>query len=235
MLGAVMLRAIMLHDGAVAISCRLRCGVAVAMTRTDEETLVEIVQAIGLRCNNRRRAVMLDGCAVAVNMYRLRLGLRILLVVLVEFFGHLVDEALVVLGVLQVAFCQNAVAGRSGIARQRHIFLVDLVSRAADAYIGAVAVEALNAGIDAPAAVLSAAVVMGAAAMIAAIVTTAATTTVAAHTSCVLIVSHADFFFTSFLINLRSRRCGNFYSVSGLIVISCYKASVMSSEIGYCM
>ena len=226
--GTGMLGIAVLNNSGITINNRLRGSVSVAMTWADKETLVEIIQAIGLRRNNRSRAV-------AIGLYRLRLVLRILLLVLVEFFGHFIDEALVVFSVLQVAFCQDAVAGGSRIARQRHIFLVDLVGRAADTDIRTVAVKALNAGIDAPAAILAAVVMMVAAAVTVATVTTAAASTVAAHTSCVLIVSHADFFFTSFLINLCSRRCGNFYSISGLIVISCYKASVMSSEIGYCM
>lgn len=33
------------------------------------------------------------------------------------------DDAIVVLGVLQIVFCQNRVTGRRGVARQRHVFL----------------------------------------------------------------------------------------------------------------
>ena len=129
---------------------RLRCGCTVsmvAMTRTNQKALIKIIQTIGLRCNNNR-----GRSAITINLYRLRLGLRILLVVLVKFFGHFIDETLVMLGVLQIAFCQNAVTGGSCVARQGHIFLINLISRAADAYIGAVAVEGLNAGINTSAA-----------------------------------------------------------------------------------
>lgn len=220
--------------GGQAIVCRPVAGEAIAISgsaavslsiaaRADEETLVEIIEAlaIGLRrnnCNRRRTIAINDG---------LRLVLRILLLVLVEFFGHLVDEALVVLGVLQVAFRQDAVASGSCIACESHIFFIDLVSGAANAHIGAIAVEGLNTRIDASAAHLAIAVVVPAVMAVATI-----TSTVTAHTSCVLIVSHADFFFTSLLtIGLSSNHWELLFDLMPWC-ISCYKASVMSSEIG---
>src|SRR5690606_32316564 len=81
-----------------------------------------------------------------------------------------------------IAFSQNAITRGSRIARQRHVFLIDLVSRAADTDIRPVAVEALNAGIDAPAVL-----------MIVVVVAVAAATVAAARSSSgVLIVSHAS-------------------------------------------
>lgn len=44
--------------------------------------------------------------------------------------GH--DDAIVVLGVLQIVLCQHRVSGRQSIARQLHVFLGDMRRRAAD-------------------------------------------------------------------------------------------------------
>ncbi len=89
----------------------------------------------------------------AVNVYRLPLEL-VLLVVLVEFFNHLVDEALTVLSALQMSFLHRDAVGRYGsrVARQRHIFLVDLVSCVRVMRTsGPLLSKVLNAcGIDAP-------------------------------------------------------------------------------------
>jgi len=199
---------------------------SVAMTRADQEALVEVVQALAINgrrndTNNRSRA------AIAISHDGLRLKLRVLLLVLVEFFSHFVDETLVVLGMLQVALRENAVAGGSGITRERDVFLIDLVGGAADAHIGTIAVEGLNAGIDAAAHLV---IPMSVSAVVP---IATVTSTVTAHTSCVLIVSHADFFFTSFSFIGTA-----FQSLRELLLnlwpwcISCYKASVMSSEIG---
>lgn len=162
------------------------------MTRPDQKTLVKIAQAVSGRLLRRRRGS--GGRAVNRRLRRvarlLLLVLHVLLLVLVVFLGRFVDEALIVLGVLQVAFRQDAVASGSGIARESDILFVDLIGRAADADIGAVAVERVDTRIDA--AILPIVVVVATAAVVVAAVTAAA------HASCVLIVSHADVRFTSF-------------------------------------
>lgn len=184
--------AALLLIGAIAWSgCRLRSLGAISlrpMTRTDEEPLIEVVQAIRLR----------SGChgTVAVKLGRLcllRLLLRVLLLVLVKFFGHFINETLVVLGVLQVAFRQDAVSGGSRIPRQSHIFFIDLISRAANAHIRAVTVESLNAGINPSAALLAAIVMVMTTTAVTATIVATATITAATRTSCVLIMSHAVF------------------------------------------
>ncbi len=131
---------------------------------------------------------------------RLRLLLRILLVILVEFLGHFIDKALIMFSMLQIAFRQHAISGGSRIPRQSHIFFIDLVGCAANTHLGAVAVKGLDTRIDAPAALLPAIMVVSAPAAIAAIIASTATTATA-HTPCVLIMSHAVFFFTSVDIN----------------------------------
>lgn len=60
----------------------------------------------------------------------LRLGLRL--------GGH---DAVIVLGVLQIAFRHDAVAIGVGVARELQIFLVDVRGRAADLHLGAGRVE----------------------------------------------------------------------------------------------
>ena len=48
------------------------------------------------------------------------------------------DDAVIVLGVLQVVFRHDAVAGALGVASERRIFLGDMLGRAADLHVGAV-------------------------------------------------------------------------------------------------
>src|SRR5262245_60519163 len=50
--------------------------------------------------------------------------------------GH--DDAIVVLGVLEIALGRNHVAGRERIAGERHVFLGDMRRRAPDLHVGAV-------------------------------------------------------------------------------------------------
>jgi hypothetical protein len=172
-----------------------RCGSIAA--RTHKEALVEITQAVSGDRLSRR-------CGIAVN-YRLRsarlggLVLRVLLLVLVEFFRHFIDETLVVLRMLQVAFCQNTVTGRRGIARERNVLFVNLEGRATNPHVRAVAVERLNTRINATLLATAAAATV----MPTAIVMTAVTA--AAHTSCVLIVSHVILFLLRFGLILRFR------------------------------
>ena len=164
-----------------------------AMTRADKEALVEIVQGADFRT-----------CRTTVSLQRLlHLGLRlllwILLVILVHFLGHFVDEPLIVFRVLQIALRQDAVPGRGRIPRQSDIFFIDLVCRAANAHIGAVAVKVLNTRIDAPAALLCGIVAVISAAAI--VTSPSATTATALRTSGVLIMSHVVLFFSSIRLN----------------------------------
>ncbi len=53
--------------------------------------------------------------------------------------GH--DDAVIVLGVLEIILRQNRIAGRLGVPRQRHVFLGDVGGRAAQFHIGTVAFE----------------------------------------------------------------------------------------------
>ena len=54
--------------------------------------------------------------------------------------GH--DDAVVVLGVLQIVLGQHRIAGRRRIAGERHVLLGDMRGRAADLYVRARALEA---------------------------------------------------------------------------------------------
>lgn len=54
--------------------------------------------------------------------------------------GH--DDAIVVLGMLQIVLCKDAVAGRLCIAGKRQIFFSDMRRRAADFYIWSVGLKA---------------------------------------------------------------------------------------------
>ena len=174
---------------------RLRLG---AMAGADEETLVEIVQRASFRGGGG--VTVRQGLRRLLHL-RLWLMLGILLVILVHFLSHFVDEPLIVFCMLQVAFRQDAVAGGGRIPRQGDVFLVDLVGRAANAHIGAVAVKILDARIDAPAALLCGIVAVIAAAIAAVIATAASTTATALRTSGVLIMSHAVLFFSLFRLN----------------------------------
>jgi hypothetical protein len=156
------------------------------MARTYKKALVKIVHAI--------RRLRNHGHNGAINLHRLGLLLRILLLVLVEFFGHLVNKTLVVFRMLQIAFCKNAVTGGRCIARESDIFFIDLISGAANTDIRAVAVKGLYAGIDA-ASLAASTVIM----MVAATAIMTAVSTAAAHTSRVLVMSHVFLFFTSLI------------------------------------
>jgi len=85
-----------------------------------------------------------------------------LLLVLIVFFGQLINQALVVFGMLKIAFGQNAVACRSGVTGKSRVFFMDLVGSAAHAHIGPIAVKRMNPGVDAtvPAAMLLSATMM---------------------------------------------------------------------------
>jgi hypothetical protein len=179
---------------AVAMGAAITMRAAIAAARADKEALVKVAQAVLRRLGavavmRRCGAIAFVRRAVTIND-GLRLVLWILWLVLAEFLGHLIDEALVMLRMLQVAFGQDAVARGGGVAREGDILLVDLECGAADAHIGAVAVERLHARVDAPAAVLAAVVMMSATA-----------TATAAHAPCILIVSHADFFTSLLMTN----------------------------------
>jgi hypothetical protein len=52
------------------------------------------------------------------------------------------DDAIVVLGVLQVVLCQNGISARLRISRQGHIFFSDMSGRPAKFYVGSRALEA---------------------------------------------------------------------------------------------
>ena len=67
-------------------------------------------------------------------MLRLARGLELLAI------GH--DDAIVVLGMLQIVFCEHAVARRLRIACKRQIFLSDMRWRAANLYVGPVGLKA---------------------------------------------------------------------------------------------
>src|SRR5690606_28077904 len=127
----------------------------------------------------------------------LLLLLLLLRVVAVVFLAHLVDEALVVLRMLQIAFGLHAVARRHRVTRERDILFVYLERIAANADIRTVAVEGLHARIGTPAA--SVVIVPVAAA---AIIVVAAT-----KTSSVVIVSH-EFFSLRFILPQVPRLIG---------------------------
>lgn len=160
----------------------------------DQESLVQVVQRLrhGLR---PRAGINADGRLNAhsgVRVLTAVMGLRlwvldaVLSVVTRLFFGRFVQHALVMLGVLQIAFGQNAVAGRGGVARQSLVFLANLHGVAANADVGAVAIEGLDAGIQ-----TASLLVIVVSSTAAAIVMVAVAATSAAHMSAVLIVSHA--------------------------------------------
>jgi hypothetical protein len=157
-----------------------RAAVRLSMTGADQKALIQVIHAAIGHNRLTRRAIP--------RHLRLKLLLRILLlVILVEFFGHFVNETLVMFGMLQIAFGQNAVTRRRGIPRQSHIFFVDLVSRAANAHIGTIAVERLNPWINATPTVLAVVVMMPATAVTPAMPAAVSTAT---HASRVVVMSH---------------------------------------------
>lgn len=156
-------------------SCRCHGGIAV--TVADKEALIEIFQRdIGLFADAVQAVAILLFRRVAAVMVMLVL----LLLVTVLFFRQLVQQALVMFGMLQIAFRQHAIAPCLRVARQRQVFFGDLHGIAADADIGPVAVKGVYARVDPACAVM-------AVAAMAVIVT-------ATKTSSVLIVSHMTHF-----------------------------------------
>lgn len=55
----------------------------------------------------------------------------------------LVQDAIVVLGVLEITFSRDVLAGRSSVSRESEIFFQHLLRRAADFYLRAVAFEGM--------------------------------------------------------------------------------------------
>jgi hypothetical protein len=189
------------------------------MARTGQEALVEVGQAVGRRLVARRidgrllllrllrllaviagtRLRFVTGCMMLMLVLRLGIVSRVFLI-------RLVNHAQVVFGMLEIAFSQHTVARGLRVTRQRLVFFGDLEGVAANAHLGPVAVEVLDAGVDAAlaavVAVLMPAAVAATIAVVAAIVIVAAA---AAHVSAVLVVSHAVFYFafSSFMA-----RCG---------------------------
>ena len=142
-----------------SLDCR-RFGI-LAATRAYEKPLIEVVHHVAGLGHLRRRNGRLLFSTRCRNIGLRLLALLVLvlaLLLLVELFRHLVDGALVVLGVLQIAFRQNAVTRRRSVTRQRQVLFIDLVCIAANTHIRAVAVEGVNPGIDDPAALSTAAV-----------------------------------------------------------------------------
>lgn len=170
---------------AVDFACCRRGGYTAA---AHQETLVKVVERdIGLFARAGHVSVHLILRRAAVVIVMRLLELRLMAVV---FFGHFIEHALVVFGVLQIAFSQNTVARALRITRQRQVFFSDLHGVAADADIGAIAVKSLYARIDA--ALVAAAIVV-----VMVVVLTAAVAIIivtAAKTSSVLIMSHVTHF-----------------------------------------
>lgn len=184
-----------------AVICRRCIQVAVGFAvgslhrnvpATDQKALIEIFKAdIGLFAH--------AGDFFALGLVILRGGAAVIVVLLLKlrlmtviFVVRLVQHALVMLRMLQVAFRQDTVARALRVARQRQVFFGDLHGIAANAHIGAVAVECLHARVD---AALPAIVVM----MVLATTVTAAIAVpviivTAAKTSSVLIMSHITHF-----------------------------------------
>jgi len=169
---------------AVDFACCRRGHTAAA----HQETLIKVVERdIGLfaRAGHIGFHLILRRAAVVIVMRLLELRLMA-----VVFFGHFIEHALVVFGVLQIAFSQNTVARALRITRQCQVFFSDLHGVAADADIGAIAVKSLYARIDA--ALVAAAIVV-----VMVVVLTAAVAIIivtAAKTSSVLIMSHVTHF-----------------------------------------
>ena len=94
---------------------------------------------IGLFSGPARLAVLTIAIAVLLRLLlllQLRIGLRILLLLRLD----LRENAIVVLGVLEVAFRHHAVTLRVGIARELQIFLIDVRSRAANFDLGTIGI-----------------------------------------------------------------------------------------------
>jgi hypothetical protein len=62
-----------------------------------------------------------------------------------ELLGPAVDDALIMFGVLQIAFGEDDVARGSGVLGEGEVFFTHLMRGAADSYVRAVAVENLVA------------------------------------------------------------------------------------------
>lgn len=75
---------------------------------------------------------------------------------LAEFNRRLVEHALVMFGMLQIAFRQHAITGRRRVTRQRQVFFRDLEGIAANADIRTVAVKGLHTGIETTPAIVTA-------------------------------------------------------------------------------
>ncbi len=150
----------------------------------DQKTLIEVFQRyfrLLARTGNLSINIVLRlVAAVMVLLLELRL-------IAVIFFVRFVQHALVVFGVLQIAFGQYAVTRALRVARQRQVLFGDLHGVAANAHIGAVAVECLNTRIDAAMAAIVVVMVVLTAAVTVIVVT-------AAKTSSVLIMSHITHF-----------------------------------------
>lgn len=114
------------------------------------------------------------------------------------FFGDFINHALIMLGVLQIAFRQNAVASRSGVFCESCIFFVDLIGVAANAHFGPVAVEGLRSTVDAAVStalmLVATLMVIAATALMMGILTAAIIAAATTETAIVLIVSHKTFF-----------------------------------------
>lgn len=152
----------------------------------DQKALIEVFQRyfrlFARTCNFVIHHIVLRLMAAVMRV--LLLELRLLAVI---FFVRLVQHALVMFGVLQVAFGQYAIACALCVTRQRQVFFSDLHGVATNAHIGAIAVERLNARVDAAMAAIVVVMVVLTAAVTVIIVT-------AAKTSSVLIMSHITHF-----------------------------------------
>ena len=83
-------------------------------------------RSLSLRCGN---------CWSLPSASARRLEVRILLA---ELFLRGRDQAEIMLGVLEVIFGRDRIAGRMGVAGKLEIFLGDVIGRAADLHVGAV-------------------------------------------------------------------------------------------------
>lgn len=149
------------------------------MARADKKALIEIAHP------RLRRRGGIDSRTIGVGG-RLLLGSLLRLMPRV-FLIDLVQHALIVLGVLEIAFRQNPVSRRGSVLGKSEIFFIDLDGVAPDAHLRPVAVEGLHTRIDAAALARVVVMVVPAAVMMALTVIAPA----AAETPSVLIVSHA--------------------------------------------
>ena len=91
------------------------------------------------------RLMRLALIVAAVPVTPLAMAVHLLLLLLALMLAARADHAIVVLGVLIEILGGDPVARGTRVARQRQIFLEDLISVAADADIGTAAVEGLRA------------------------------------------------------------------------------------------